>query len=433
MIRSLTILILFIVHTSFSQENKFVIIGGTAHIGNGTVIENATIIINNGKIKEIGHKDSVNYQRENYEIIDGMGKNIYPTFILPNSSLGLVEIDAVRASRDEKEVGKFNPNVRSQIAYNAESVVVSTVKNNGILMAQVTPRGSGLITGTSSIMKLNGHNWSDATYLKDDGIHINWPEIHHHHRWTHSHDFTASDKDHDEEDEKTKKNDQLIIELKSFFEDAQKYSTDNSSYDLRLESMKGIFEGRQTLFIRANSVNGIKNAILFAENYNIKKYVIVGASDSWRITDFIKKYEVPIVLGRIHSLPRNIDDDIDQKFKTPKILHDAGILFCLDYHGDMERMGSRNLPFLAGTSVSYGLSKENALKLITSNPAKILSIDDRTGTLESGKDANLFISTGDALDVMTNNIEFIFLEGKKVDLENHQTRLYDKYLKSITK
>ena len=99
----------------------------------------------------------------------------------------------------------------------------------------------------------------------------------------------------------------------------------------------------------------------------------------------------------------------------------------------MERMGSRNLPFLAGTSVSYGLSKENALKLITSNPAKILSIDDRTGTLERGKDANLFISSGDALDVMTNNVEFIFLEGKKVDLENHQTRLYDKYLKSITK
>ena len=165
------------------------------------------------------------------------------------------------------------------------------------------------------------------------------------------------------------------------------------------------------------------------QNYDIKKIVIVGGSESWRITDFISKNNIPIILERIHRLPNYEDDDIDQPFKTPKILKDAGILFCLDYQGDMERMGSRNLPFLAGTTVNFGLNKEEALSLISLNPAKILGISDRTGTLETGKDANLFVSSGDILDVFSHNIELAFLMGKKINLTNHQTNLYNKYLK----
>ena len=177
-----------------------------------------------------------------------------------------------------------------------------------------------------------------------------------------------------------------------------------------------------------NSVVGIKESLLFAEQNNIDKVVLVGASESWRITDFLVKKNIPIILGRVHSLPTYSDDDIDQSYKTPKILYDAGITFCLDYHGDMERMGSRNLPFLAGTTVAYGLSTEQALQLITQNAAKILGIDNRTGTLEVGKDANLFVSSGDALDILTNNVELIFLTGKLVSTQNHQTKLYEKYL-----
>ena len=94
----------------------------------------------------------------------------------------------------------------------------------------------------------------------------------------------------------------------------------------------------------------------------------------------------------------------------------------------MERMGSRNLPFLAGTTVAYGLSSEQALQLITQNAAKILGINHRTGPLEVGKDANLFVSSGDALDILTNNVELIFLTGKLVSTQNHQTKLYEKYL-----
>ena len=160
--------------------------------------------------------------------------------------------------------------------------------------------------------------------------------------------------------------------------------------------------------------------------------MIVGGSESWRITDFIIEHNIPIILDRIHRLPSNDDDDIDQPFKTPKILKDAGILFCLDYKGDMERMGSRNLPFLAGTTVNFGLNKEEALELITLNAAKILDISNRTGSLEKGKDANLCVSSGDILDVLSNKIELAFLMGKKINLNNHQSQLYEKYLNKDT-
>ena len=419
---------LFICFDLFAQQidDRYVLSGGIAHIGNGQVIDNSTIIIDKGKIVAIGPAESVIINKKRAQVYDITGKHVYPSLILPNTTLGLVEIDAVRATRDHRETGEINSNVRTQTAYNTESVVVSTVRTNGILLAQVTPRG-GLISGTSSIMKLDGWNWEDATYYKDDGLHINWPEDYHQNYWGHSHDFTSgSGSEHDDGDKDIKLN---VDKLVQFFDEARQYHLlPNKKTDLKLEALKEVFSGTQNLYIHVNGAIGIKEAILFAKQQNIERVVLVGAAESWRVVDFLSKQNIEIILGRLHSLPTYIDDDIDQKYKTPKLLKDAGILFCLDYHGDMERMGSRNLPFLAGTSVAHGLSKEEALELITLNAAKILDIDERTGSLEVGKDANLFVSNGDALDILTNNIELIFLVGKPVSTQNHQTELYEKYL-----
>ena len=414
---------------NFEKNQRYILSGGTAHIGNGEVIENSILIIENGKIVAIGPSDLVIVNKERGKTYDITGKHIYPSFILPNTTLGLAEIDAVRATRDERETGDLNPNVRTQIAYNTESIVTSTVRTNGILIAQIVPRGS-LISGTSSIMKLVGRDWDEATYLKDDGIHIYWPEFHDYQYHGHSHNFTASD-NHDHEDELDEVLNSISL-IQNLFLEAQKYSEiKNNEVDLRLQSMQGLFTGEQTLFIHVNGANGIKESVMFAKKNNIKKIVLVGASESWRVTDFISSNDIPVVLGRIHRLPNYPEDDVHQPYKTPKILKDANILFCLDYSGDMPRMGSRNLPFVAGTTVAFGLNKEEALQLITFNAAKILGIDEKTGTLETGKDANLFVSTGDALDMMGHNIELLFLMGKELSLENHQTKLYDKFLKKF--
>jgi imidazolonepropionase-like amidohydrolase len=167
--------------------------------------------------------------------------------------------------------------------------------------------------------------------------------------------------------------------------------------------------------------------VLFAEQMQIQKMVLVGADDAWRIADFIADFNIPVVLSRTHRLPLRQSEDVDIAYKSAKILSDAGVLYCLDYQGDMERMGSRNLPFTAGTTVAYGLDKEEALMSISLNTAKILGIDNRLGSLEEGKDATLFVSEGDALDMRSNSISLAFIRGKKLELTNHQEQLYNKY------
>jgi hypothetical protein len=193
--------------------------------------------------------------------------------------------------------------------------------------------------------------------------------------------------------------------------------------------MKGIFDGTQRLFIHADFVKEISDAVFFAKKFTVPALVIVGGNDAWQVTDLLKQNNVAVIVNRLHELPGNPEDDVDQPYKLPYLLQKAGILFCLDNEGPMEEMRTRNLPFLAGTAAAYGLSKEEALSSITGNTAKILGIDKQVGTLEVGKDATLFLSTGDALDMRTNNVEQAFIQGRSIDLRTEQKELYERYKK----
>jgi imidazolonepropionase-like amidohydrolase len=397
------------------QAKRIMLYGATAHIGNGEIIENALIVIEDGKIVTIENANNVRIDISNADYFDVIGKHIYPGFILPNSTLGLADIDAVRATRDFDEVGEFNPHIRSIIAYNTDSPVLPTIRTNGVLLGQICPKG-GVISGVSSIVEFDAWNYEDALYKENDGIHLNWPR---NVQKYHSHDANQNSKNHLEDD---------LLELEAFFENSKSYFLVNTSkIDIRFQAMSGLFDGTKQLFIHANTTKEIKQAVLFSKRMGVKKMVLVGAKESWRLADFLAENEVPVILNRIHRLPMHKSDAIDIAFKTPKILLDAGVLFCLDYQGDMERMGSRNLPFTAGTTVAYGLTKEEALMSITLNTAKVLGIAENLGSLEAGKEATLFVSDGDALDMLTNRVSLAFIRGKKLDLSNHQTQLYQKY------
>ena len=399
------------------QNKRILLYGGVAHLGNGEVIENSLIVIENGKILTIDDASKIRIDISDAEYHDVIGKHIYPGFILPNSTLGLADIDAVRATRDFDEVGEFNPHIRSISAYNTDSPVIPTIRTNGILLGQITPRG-GVISGTSSIVEFDGWNYDDALYKKDDGVHLNWPKP------------PSSFRGHEHEEKQEKKYDELLIEIETFFNNAKSYQKSSTNkIDLSLEAMSGLFNGDKQLFIHVREAKEIKAAVIFAKNIGLDNFVIVGADDAWRVADFLAENSVPVILKRVHRLPMRNNEDVDVAYKTAKILHDAGVLYCLDYEGDMERMGSRNLPFTAGTSVAYGLSKEDALMSVTLNTAKILKIDDSVGSLEEGKDATLFVSNGDALDIMSNNVTLAFIRGKRLDLNNHQIELYEKYKK----
>ena len=416
--------LLFLTTTIATAQKSVLIMNGTAHIGTDSVIKNSIIGIRDGKIVEVLDATASQAPAGTYdEKIDATGKHVYPGFIAPNSTLGLTEIDAVRATNDFREVGTTLPNVRSLIAYNTDSKIIPTVRSNGILLAQITPRG-GLVSGTSSILMLDGWNWEDAAYKIDDGIHVNWPRMQ-------SRKFLDEDNIYPGPYEKNKDYVKQTNDLKKLILDAKAYNESDvkEEKNLRFEAMKGLYSGEQTLFIHANNVKEIIEAVNFAKANAIKKVAIVGGRDSWMVTDLLKENNVAVVVARLHDLPEHPEDDVDITYKLPYLLQKAGVLYCLNNEGDMEAMGTRNLPFYAGTAAAYGLTKEQALRSITLNTAKILGIDKTTGSIEVGKDANIFISTGDALDMKSNNVEKAFVKGVSIDLNNDQKELYEKYKK----
>jgi imidazolonepropionase-like amidohydrolase len=400
-----------------TQTEAFTIVGATAHIGNGTVIEHSIIIVENGKITACvnGLTSKIEYKGT---IIEAKGKHVYPGFIAPNSTLGLHEIGAVRATNDTREIGLMNPHIRSLIAYNAESKVVESMRPNGVLIGQITPRG-GTFSGTSSIVQFDAWNWEDAALRVDDAIHLNWPRTFTRGRWWLGEDpGLKANKNYTKEIEKINV---FIAESKAYLKGNK--TTKNLPYD----AMQGVFNGSQKLFIHVNDEKGITDAIDFAKTNGIANMVIVGGYQANKVTHLLKANNIPVLVRRTHSRPSSDDDDYDFPYKLAKLLTDQGVLVGLENSGQMERANARNLPFQAGQVVGQGMSKEDALKLITSNTAKILGIDADYGTLETGKSATLFISEGDALDMRTNKLIHAFIDGRAISLESHQTTLWKRY------
>ncbi|MEW2921546.1 amidohydrolase family protein [Muricauda sp. ANG21] len=397
------------------QSEQVAIFGATAHIGNGEVIENCTIIFVDGKITAVGADLMAPTIGT---MINAEGKHVYPGFIAPAKSLGLVEVDAVRASKDEDEIGDFIPHVRSIIAYNAESKVVESMRPNGVLLGQATPQG-GRISGTSSIVQFDAWNWEDAAVKTDDGIHLNWPSLYRKgNTWQGEPNAFIPNKKYEEQ----------VVEVKTFMENAKAYGmADPKETNLPYLAMQGLFDGSQRLYIHADGEKEMIDAVSLAKKSGIQHTVIVGGYRAHKITAFLKEHRIPVLVSETHALTKFDDDDYDFPYKLPKLLVEAGLLVGLQ-NESMANFQTRNLAFYAGQVVGQGMDKETALQLITGNTAKILGIDADYGTLEVGKSATLFISEGDALDMRTNQLSKAFIDGRDVSLETHQTKLWKRYM-----
>jgi len=397
------------------QSEAISITGATAHIGDGTIIANATLVFEDGKITALGDATTATKGR----VINASGKHLYPGFIAPAKSLGLVEVNAVRASNDQSEIGGMIPHIRSLIAYNAESKVVESMRPNGVLLGQITPKG-GRISGTSSIVQFDAWNWEDAAVKIDDGIHLNWPNSFRRGRW-----WLGEPRGF----QPNKNYKKQIDEVLSFIRNADAYhKAAAKESNLPFEAMQGVFLGKQRLYVYAQGEKEIIDAITKLKTTGITNVVLVGGYEAYKITDFLKEHNVPVLVSETHNLPNFADDDYDLPYKLPKLLLDAGVLVGIQ-NGDASNFQTRNLPFYAGQVVGQGLDKEKALQLITGNTAKILGIDDAYGTLAVGKSATLFISEGDALDMRGNVLSHAFIDGRIISLETHQTELWKRYMK----
>ena len=384
-----------------------VFINANIHLGNGEVLENAQFAIRDGKVVRAGYYKMAFDGTE----IDLQGKHIYPGFILTSTNLGLTEVDSFKATLDFNETGQLNPNVRALVAYNTDSERFPVMRFNGVLLAQTTPSG-GLVSGTSSVVQLDAWNWEDAAVVADDGLHLNWPA-----EWAKRFDFSTFSMQLKKDDKYLEK----IGAIKALFEDARSATTDTN---VKLNAVKPVFKGDKKVFTHTDNPKSIIESISYFKSLGIHDPVLVTGQAAGEVIEFLKQHQVAVIINGTHSLPQLSDDSIDARYDLPAKLHEAGILTALTYPGSMS---SRNLAFAAGSVAAYGGSAELALQMITENPAKILGIDDRYGTLEVGKSATFFISQGDALDMRGNQIEAAYIDGRAVELHTRQQELYERY------
>jgi imidazolonepropionase-like amidohydrolase len=406
------------VYPTPKQTTPVVITNATVHVGNGQVLENASILITDGKITQVGSAINV---PAGAQTINAQGKQVYPGLILSATDLGLVEVPSVRATNDVREIGTLNTSIRSIVAYNTDSKVTNTLRSQGILLANIVPEG-GLIAGSSSVVQLDAWNWEDAAYKMDGGIHFYMPSLLS--RPPVGRAVLRSPEQAPEDP--AKQGLDRVDEIKSLLRAAKAYNaqTSHKETNLKLAALKGLFDQSQRFYVHATTVKQMLVALDFVREFGLNM-VIVGGTDSWQIADLLKQNNVSVILSQSHSLPTLDDDDVDQPYKTPAMLQKAGVLYTITDNDGQTR--GRNLAYNAGTGVAYGLTKEQALQAITLNAAKILGIADKAGSVEVGKDANIVIATGDILDMRTSTVTDAFIQGRKINLDNKQKQLYERY------
>jgi imidazolonepropionase-like amidohydrolase len=403
------------------QTQPVAIVGATVHPISGPAIPDGTIVFDRGKIRAIGKGAAI---PAGARVIRARGKHIYPGLISAETTLGLVEIGAVRATRDYSETGDINPNVRAEVAVNPDSELFAVTRANGIALGLSVPEG-GLISGTSALLMLDGWTWEEMTLKAPVGLHIHWPMP----------AGAADESGGYPRREARSDRDMQLEKIKEAFRSARSYMTAQTAEtagaprhdtDSRWEAMIPVLKRHIPVFVHARHLRQIEEAVLWADEENLR-VVIVGGYDAWRAADLLKRQNVPVIIGGIHNLPLRGYDRYDDWFVLPKRLHEAGLRVCIsDGGGGFGAPMSRNLPYHAGTAAAHGLPRDEALKAVTINCADILGVADRVGSLEPGKDATLIVTDGDPLEIPTT-VERMFIQGREVDLSSKHTQLYEKY------
>ena len=395
-----------------AQTTEILFKNATLHTVIDGVKHNTDLLIQDGVIKAIG----TNLTVPDAVIVDVSNKHIYPGLIALDTSMGLIEVEMMRPSNDSYEIGLSNPQLEAVDAFNPDSEIIPTVRVNGITHAQVVPQGERL-AGQSAIVSLDSWTVEEAIVPSTLAFHLYWP--------------SQGALPEDEEKRKTKreKYQSNLNQIDRIFSDGYRYflaSNANkvTTQDIRWQALLPLYQGQGQLFVHANGQKQIEEAVSLAKQYQFK-LVIVGGYDAWRLGELLNEIDAKVIYTKTLSLPMRNDEPIELSFKIPALLKQAQIPFALGFSSDWN---SRNLPLAAGQTVAYGLSKEEALKSITLDAAKIIGVD-KMGAIAPGYAANLVISAGDILDPMMTKIEHVYIDGRAVDLNNRQQQLYQKYLK----
>jgi len=402
------------------QKQPIALVGGVIHPASGPAIEGGVLLMDGGKIVAVGKADDKDMAiPKDARQIDVAGKHVYPGLIESHSALGLIEIDAVRATKDTSETGRINPNARAQLAFNPDSELIPVARAGGVLAAVSAP-GGGLMTGQPALMYLDGWTWEDMTVRAPLGIYVRWPRMS---------PITAWWMDEDDDQQRGDR-DKALTELREALDAARAYQKSRSAgngqpADVRWEALLSVLEGKQPLIVAADDIKQIEAAVAFADREKLK-LIIHGGYDAPHCAELLKKHDVPVLVGGVHRLPRRRHEPYDEPFTVAARLQKAGVRFAIAGSSRFGASNVRNLPDHAATAAAYGLPADESLRAITLYPAQILGVADRLGSLEKGKDATVLVADGDILEVATR-VEQAWICGREVDLSSRHTRLWEKY------
>jgi len=399
------------------QPHPVLLRGGIVHTISGDVLDGADVLFDHGRIVSVGPDLAAPAAAD---VVDVAGRHVYPGLIAAQTVIGLVEIGAVHATDDRAEVGEVTPEVSAAIAWDPDSELIPTIRNHGIALAQVIP-GGGPIAGRSFLTRLDGWTREDAGVREIDGLEVVWPDLR---------VRPARTEDEEQAERRRERIDERRARLRHAFRDARAYDRARSAdpatpIDLRWEAMRPAVAGTQNVYIRADDARQIDEALDLTEEYGLRA-VIVGAAEAELVADRLGDLDVPVIVGSTMALPYRADRPYDERFRVPAVLHDAGVRFCIA-HITWGPWDVRNLPLQAGQAVAFGLPHDIAERAITLSAAEILGIAGDYGSLEPGKSATLFVSDGDVLDVLTQHVTRMWIDGRAVDLDDRQKALERKF------
>jgi imidazolonepropionase-like amidohydrolase len=418
-----------------SQQNKtgragsFAIVGARIVTVSGPVIENGTVVIQNGKITAVSQGAAV---PSGVERIDGRGLSVFPGMIDASTNMGLAEIgQGANATMDVQELGNNNANAKAITGIHPYSAHVNVTRVNGITTVLSQPQG-GLISGQSAVINLNGATQAEMSVVPTYGLVINFPRVAGGGGGFGGGGFGGGQ--NVDFNELVRRRDTSIEELKKLFREVERYakmveayekdkSAPTPSTDLRLAAMIPYVRGQKPIQFTVERERDIRAVARFVGEMKIKG-VIVGGQDAWKAADDLKKNNVAVIYTNIYALPVQQDDPYDYLYEAPSLMQKAGVKFAISTGNDGPEV--RDLPYHAGLAGAYGLGKDEALKSVTLYPAQILGIDDRLGSLEVGKMANVVVADGDMLDPRTN-IKYLFIGGRLVPLTSRHTELFDSF------
>ena len=405
---------------SFGQEDdqvmkarggKFALTNAKIFTVTKGVIEKGTIIINNGIIEAVGANVTI---PADAEVFDYEGREIYPGMIDSGTQLGIKEISSIAEAQDVREFGAITPHMEALTAVNPNSVAIPVTRVSGITTVMTRPSG-GVLPGTASTINLFGYT-PDQMFAGSKGMIMNFPSSARRRRRRQS------------PEEAKKAMERALKTVNEAWDKAELYAkiqgSDEARYYPEMEALAKVVNGEMPLYIEVNAAKDIISAIDWVKERGYEKVILTGVAEGWRVADEIAEAGFPVIVGPVQSIPTRQSDRYDAAYANPGVLQKAGVKVAIRSNNTEN---SRNLPYHAGFAAAYGMGKEEALKAITINAAEIMGVSDQIGSIEVGKKANIFVSTGDPMETSTKILD-LYIDGYKIPMTSRQIRLYDEFL-----